>query len=96
MQVPYMLVLLLYSADKSSKSGARLYIGVEWDEKGRGKHDGAVGGKRYFVCPPLQGSFIHPDRVKPGVSLLTAIKRKYAAAIGIYERRSGFRSRQSH
>jgi dynactin complex subunit len=27
-----------------------LWIGVEWDEKERGKHNGTVNGYEYFRC----------------------------------------------
>ena len=26
------------------------WIGIQWDERRRGKHDGVVDGKRYFTC----------------------------------------------
>lgn len=26
------------------------WLGVEWDDTSRGKHDGQSGGKRYFTC----------------------------------------------
>lgn len=26
------------------------WVGVDWDDRKRGKHDGAVGGKRYFFA----------------------------------------------
>lgn len=26
------------------------WLGVEWDDTTRGKHDGQAGGKRYFKC----------------------------------------------
>ncbi len=27
-----------------------LWLGVEWDDQTRGKHDGIKDGKRYFTC----------------------------------------------
>lgn len=27
-----------------------IWLGVEWDEKDRGKHDGVHQGQRYFYC----------------------------------------------
>ncbi len=27
-----------------------IWIGVEWDDPTRGKHDGSKEGKRYFTC----------------------------------------------
>ncbi len=26
------------------------WVGLEWDDPARGKHDGSTGGKQYFVC----------------------------------------------
>lgn len=33
-----------------NKSETELWVGVEWDEAGRGKHNGTVGDHRYFLC----------------------------------------------
>lgn len=27
-----------------------IWYGVEWDDPGRGKHDGVRDGRRYFAC----------------------------------------------
>lgn len=27
-----------------------VWLGIEWDDPDRGKHDGVKGGKRYFTC----------------------------------------------
>ncbi|KEP65424.1 UNVERIFIED_CONTAM: CAP-Gly domain-containing protein [Hammondia hammondi] len=42
-----------YETSSSSPScceDAELWIGVEWDDAGRGKHDGSLNGKVYFSC----------------------------------------------
>ena len=26
------------------------WVGLDWDDAGRGKHDGSTGGHRYFTC----------------------------------------------
>ncbi|KAF9066316.1 outer arm dynein light chain 1 [Rhodocollybia butyracea] len=56
-----------------------LWLGVEWDNPERGKHDGVKDGKRYFSCRiPNSGSFIRPSgQVLRGVSFLQALKAKY-------------------
>ncbi|XP_051849519.1 tubulin-specific chaperone E isoform X2 [Antechinus flavipes] len=55
------------------------WIGIEWDNPQRGKHDGSHEGTIYFKCRhPTGGSFIRPNRVNFGVDFLTAIKNRYA------------------
>ncbi|KAM9006771.1 tubulin-specific chaperone E isoform X2 [Sarcophilus harrisii] len=54
------------------------WIGIEWDNPQRGKHDGSHEGTIYFKCRhPTGGSFIRPNRVNFGVDFLTAIKNRY-------------------
>ncbi|GAN05071.1 hypothetical protein MAM1_0081c04540 [Mucor ambiguus] len=40
-----------------------IFAGIELDEKGKGKNDGSVQGKRYFTCPPKSGLFIAVEKV---------------------------------
>ncbi|KAG0707304.1 hypothetical protein DFH29DRAFT_896773 [Suillus ampliporus] len=49
---------LRYIGDIDGKSG--LWAGVELSGgfSGKGKNDGSVGGKQYFVCPPNCGVFV--------------------------------------
>uniref|UniRef100_A0A4W2GR83 Tubulin-specific chaperone E n=1 Tax=Bos indicus x Bos taurus TaxID=30522 RepID=A0A4W2GR83_BOBOX len=57
---------------------AGLWLGVEWDNPERGKHDGSHEGTVYFKCRhPTAGSFIRPHKVNFGVDFLTAIKNRY-------------------
>uniref|UniRef100_A0A8D1E1D2 Tubulin-specific chaperone E n=1 Tax=Sus scrofa TaxID=9823 RepID=A0A8D1E1D2_PIG len=57
---------------------AGLWLGVEWDNPERGKHDGSHEGTVYFKCRhPTGGSFIRPNKVNFGVDFLTAIKNRY-------------------
>ncbi|EXJ86213.1 hypothetical protein A1O1_06583 [Capronia coronata CBS 617.96] len=60
------------------------WLGVEWDNVSRGKHDGQYEGKRIFQClssSPTAASFIRSSRKPdPERTLLEAIKFKYAAA----------------
>ncbi|XP_010620278.1 tubulin-specific chaperone E isoform X2 [Fukomys damarensis] len=59
-------------------SVAGLWLGVEWDNPERGKHDGSHEGTEYFKCRhPTGGSFIRPNKVNFGVDFLTAIKNCY-------------------
>ncbi|KAK7952387.1 uncharacterized protein PG986_008115 [Apiospora aurea] len=72
------------------------WIGVEWDDASRGKHDGSHKGQRYFTCKsksPTAASFVRPTRMaEPPRSFVAALKEKYTAEIatgGIEIRFSG-------
>lgn len=55
-----------------------LWLGVEWDNPERGKHDGTIEGVRYFTCRnPKGGSFLRPSKVSFGVDFLTAVYMAY-------------------
>ncbi|XP_075059418.1 tubulin-specific chaperone E isoform X2 [Mixophyes fleayi] len=57
-----------------------LWLGVEWDNPLRGKHDGSHKGTRYFTCShPTGGSFIRPKKAEFGVSFLTAVTTRYSS-----------------
>ncbi|KAF2496047.1 tubulin-specific chaperone-like protein E [Lophium mytilinum] len=59
------------------------WLGVEWDDPTRGKHNGENGGVRYFNClnkHPTAGSFVRPTRVsEPPRSFVEALRHKYAS-----------------
>lgn len=59
------------------------WVGLEWDDISRGKHDGCYKGKRYFTCAcagPV-GSFVRYNALKEqvcqGISIEDAIRMKY-------------------
>ncbi|KAJ7426518.1 tubulin-specific chaperone E [Willisornis vidua] len=57
---------------------AGIWLGVEWDDPQRGKHDGSYEGTQYFKCRhPKGGSFIRPNKANFGVDFLTAVKDRY-------------------
>lgn len=57
---------------------AGLWIGVEWDNPERGKHDGSHEGVQYFTCRhPTGGSFVRPAKVSFGVDFLTVVQQLY-------------------
>lgn len=59
------------------------WIGVEWDDPQRGKHDGVKDGKRYFNClVPHSGSFIRPSKsISYGTSFLAALTARYVEGL---------------
>ncbi|KAL8787151.1 MAG: hypothetical protein Q9213_002367 [Squamulea squamosa] len=60
------------------------WLGVEWDDPSRGKHNGKHGDKRYFDCcsnEPTAASFIRPDskRIDKPQRFVSAVKEKYGS-----------------
>ncbi|UZP32702.1 hypothetical protein NXS19_000518 [Fusarium pseudograminearum] len=59
------------------------WLGVEWDDSARGKHDGCHKGVRYFNCKskfPTAASFVRPSRpADPPRHFLAAVNHKYAS-----------------
>ncbi|EFJ42091.1 hypothetical protein VOLCADRAFT_67418 [Volvox carteri f. nagariensis] len=55
------------------------WVGVEWDDPTRGKHDGSTAGVRYFTCASgtTSGSFVRIERVNFGVTILDALRARY-------------------
>lgn len=54
------------------------WIGIEWDDLERGKHDGEAGGVKYFdVEQPGAGSLVRSHKIKAGVTLVQALKARY-------------------
>ncbi|KAJ9477351.1 Protein PAC2 [Pseudozyma hubeiensis] len=60
------------------------WLGVEWDDPTRGKHDGtsADGTRHFHVRIPGSGSFIRPtsSKLSSGCSFLSALRNKYCPA----------------
>ncbi|TCD68444.1 hypothetical protein EIP91_010730 [Steccherinum ochraceum] len=60
------------------------WLGVEWDDLHRGKHDGVKDGNRYFSClVPNSGTFLRPSAsgISYGISFLKALSSKYIEAL---------------
>lgn len=54
------------------------WLGVEWDNPSRGKHNGSKDGVQYFICSHnTSGSFLRESKVNRGVVLIDALKEKY-------------------
>lgn len=57
---------------------AGLWLGVEWDNPERGKHDGSHEGVQYFTCRhPNGASFVRLAKASFGVDYLTAVREQY-------------------
>ncbi|XP_022655924.1 tubulin-specific chaperone E-like isoform X2 [Varroa destructor] len=55
-----------------------LWLGVEWDDPARGKHNGCYNGTQYFKTRHATGgSFVRPSKAELGISVTEAIKAKY-------------------
>jgi dynactin complex subunit len=55
-----------------------LWLGVEWDEPRRGKHNGSVEGVQYFQShKPNAASFIRPHKAKRATDIVTALHERY-------------------
>lgn len=60
-----------------------VWVGVEWDDGTRGKHDGSVvleNGKKvkYFeTTERTGGSFVKPEKLTLGVSFVEALRKRY-------------------
>ncbi|KAA8549632.1 hypothetical protein F0562_001350 [Nyssa sinensis] len=53
------------------------WVGVDWDN-GEGKHDGSINGVRYFHAKSEKsGSFVRPQNLSVGISLLQALEIRY-------------------
>jgi len=57
-----------------------LWVGIEWDEANRGKHNGTVNGYKYFTCDASKGSMIKYEKIEFGYRLETALFRRYFRA----------------
>ncbi|XP_046399865.1 tubulin-specific chaperone E isoform X2 [Ischnura elegans] len=67
---------VLYVGEVPPTSG--VWLGIEWDDPSRGKHDGLHEGDRYFQTRhPTSGSFVRPLKVDFGRSFLSALKDRY-------------------
>lgn len=65
-----------------AKKASDVYLGVEWDNKKRGKHDGSCVDKegqmhRYFTCDETAGSFVKPGKIEIGRTFLEALRERY-------------------
>ncbi|VDQ02372.1 unnamed protein product [Trichobilharzia regenti] len=56
-----------------------IWLGIDWDDSSRGRHDGSYNGIRYFQSKsPTSGSFVKPSKLSLGTSLEEALVYRYA------------------
>ncbi|KIL69842.1 hypothetical protein M378DRAFT_1050127 [Amanita muscaria Koide BX008] len=69
-----------YVGEVINSSG--IWLGIEWDDPQRGKHDGVKDGVRYFHClVPGTASFLRPSaKIAFNRSFLDALSSKYIEA----------------
>jgi tubulin-specific chaperone E len=65
-----------------AKNTTDTYVGIEWDNEKRGKHDGSCPDKagklhRYFTCGETAGSFAKPNKIITGRTFLEALRERY-------------------
>ena len=70
------------------KQPDRVWLGIEWDDVKRGKHDGSAvnaAGEtvRYYACAPGAGSFVKPRTVQSAVTVLEALRERYEPDDGL-------------
>lgn len=66
------------------------WIGVEWEEEGRGKHDGSYKDVRYFTAKLLHGSFVREQKLSAGQSFSDVLKVRYDNVSGVGDEMSIF------
>ncbi|XP_014259929.1 tubulin-specific chaperone E [Cimex lectularius] len=55
-----------------------LWLGIDWDDPRRGKHDGVYDGVRYFQARySTSGSLIRQEKVQQGQTIIQAIEERY-------------------
>lgn len=60
------------------------WLGVEWDDLTRGKHDGQHNGVRYFCVrngAEKGGSFVRTKKVDQSISLEDAVRDRYSSQL---------------
>eukprot|EP01134_Creolimax_fragrantissima_P006283 CFRG6283T1 len=68
--------VVLYSGPVTGSEG--MWVGVDWDDASRGKHNGEYRGTRYFTASHKEsGSFVREKNIFQGLSIADAIREKY-------------------
>lgn len=68
------------------------WVGLDWDDPNRGKHDGIYNGKRYFSCRDvrLSGTFMRLEKLLESmdatICVAEAIRRRYQGSPQTHKR----------
>lgn len=68
----------------AAKNKTEPWLGVEWDDQTRGKHDGSCVDEkgdyfRYFKCKMGAGSFVKATKVMSVITLVDALRQRYVS-----------------
>jgi hypothetical protein len=68
----------------AAKKKDETWLGIEWDEASRGKHNGSCTDSEgaihnYFLCLDNAGSFVKQNKVNGGYSFVAALQERYVA-----------------
>ena len=73
--------LSLSLSSSSVKNEHMNWVGVEWDDHTRGKHDGWLagvgGGERYFSCEMGAGSFVKAQKLQLSRDFVEVMRERY-------------------
>uniref|UniRef100_A0A1I7ZAT0 Tubulin-specific chaperone E n=1 Tax=Steinernema glaseri TaxID=37863 RepID=A0A1I7ZAT0_9BILA len=73
------------------------WVGVDWLNGTRGKHDGTVKGRKYFNTRlPTSGSLVRASKLEKGNDLLSEITRKYAECSGEIDLKIGVKAVETY
>lgn len=71
-----------YIGEVAGRDG--IWVGLDWDDASRGKHDGSYNGRSYFACTSGRnsGSFVRQNKLLDvadlGISLAEALTFRFA------------------
>lgn len=69
---------LKHNTDREDKD--QVWLGIQWDNHERGKHNGTVDGYQYFICDDglASGSLLKHDKANFGINIFDGIHVKYS------------------
>ena len=67
--------------EKAKFGGSEAWVGVEWDDPARGKHNGCVAGFQYFTCATnpnsTSGTLVRLEKADFGTNFYNGLMQKY-------------------